>query len=390
MQNVNNPQTPSFPRVTILLARSGGGHISAGRSLSEAFEGLADVGFLNLMDDHAPFPINRFSVTYGPWVNYAPWAYEMVYQAFTSRRRVEFLEDAAYPLVKQRIAKALAACSPDLVVSVHPIQVSVPLRALREMGSRAPFITVVTDPVTPPLAWFCPDVDLCIVATEQARKLALSCGMSPDRVRVIGLPVRRAFWAARDQSKPAARTRVGLAAERKLALLTGGGAGIGKVLPMAQAIAQRLAANRAHAQMAIIAGNNQPLQRRLRGEPWPIPVTILGFVENMADWLAAADLLITKAGPGTLAEAACTGVPVIITSFIPGQEAGNVAWVEENRAGVYEEDPQRVAKLAADWLSGDHPALAEMAQRIQALAQCDAARQIAQAALDLLPAPSAA
>ena len=279
------------------------------------------------MDDHAPFPINRFSVTYGPWVNYAPWAYEMVYQAFTSRRRVEFLEDAAYPLVKQRIAKALAACSPDLVVSVHPIQVSVPLRALREMGSSAPFITVVTDPVTPPLAWFCPDVDLCIVATEQARKLALSCGMSPDRVRVIGLPVRRAFWAARDQSKPAARTRVGLAPERKLALLTGGGAGIGKVLPMAQAIARRLAANRAHAQMAIIAGSNQPLQRRLRGEPWPIPVTILGFVENMADWLAAADLLITKAGPGTLAEAACTGVPVIITSFIPGQEACNVAWV---------------------------------------------------------------
>ena len=57
----------------------------------------------------------------------------------------------------------------------------------------------------------------------------------------------------------------------------------------------------------IIAGNNQELLKRLRAQQWSLPVTVLGYVENMAEWMAASDLLVTTAGPGTLAEAACEG-----------------------------------------------------------------------------------
>ena len=76
------------------------------------------------------------------------------------------------------------------------------------------------------------------------------------------------------------------------------------------------------------------LERRLRAETWPIPVTVLGYVSNMAEWLAAADLLVTKAGHGALAEAACLGTPTLITGYIPGQESGNVTWAEDHDRGV--------------------------------------------------------
>jgi hypothetical protein len=161
--------------ISILMADSGGGHRTAAVSLNEALEGVARVTFLNLMDEHAPFPFNQFSSGYGSVVNLAPWFYTLLYNYAGSRKRVEFTERVLYPYVRPSLAAALESACPDLVISVHPIQTDVPLRILRELGSRAPFVTVVTDPVSPPVAWFCPHVDLCVVATEQARDMAVAC-----------------------------------------------------------------------------------------------------------------------------------------------------------------------------------------------------------------------
>ena len=77
-------------------------------------------------------------------------------------------ERAVYPLMRRRLTAALSAERPDLWISVHPLQIDMPLWIMSENGSRVPFVTVVTDPVTPPVAWFSPDVDLCVVATEPA------------------------------------------------------------------------------------------------------------------------------------------------------------------------------------------------------------------------------
>lgn len=376
-----------LPRVAILLANTGGGHRSAARSLAEAYEGKAQVSFINLLDDYLPFPFNTFSPTYGPWVNYAPWLYHAVYKLGASRRRIELSERAVYPFVKRKVAEPLMAVQPDLVVSVHPLQVDVPLQVLRTLGNPAPFVTVVTDPVSAPVAWFCPQVDLCVVATEPARRIALECGVPPERVRVIGLPIRRAFGIARDRPKALARVRLGLDPHKPLVLMSGGGAGIGRLMPMARAITQQLAKAGTPAQMAIIAGHNRVLMRQLRAQSWPVPVTILGFIEEMADWLAASDLLITKAGPGTLAEAACMGVPVIITSYIPGQEIGNVRWIEQHGAGIFAREPRRVAGLVEEWLRPGHPTLGQMALQARAMAQCDAADRIVEATLELVSRP---
>jgi 1,2-diacylglycerol 3-beta-galactosyltransferase len=378
------PPVSQLPRVAILTADIGGGHRSVARSLAEAFEGLAQVIPLYLIDDYAPFPFNAMSATYGPWVNYAPWLWRLTYRFGASRGRVEWAELATYPLVRRKISPPLVTMWPDLVISVHPLQINLPLRILRSAGNQAPFISVVTDPVSPPVAWFCSEVDLCVVATEPARRAALANGMDPAKVKVIGLPIRRAFAEIHGRSRPDARAALGLRPDLPLVLLTGGAAGIGKLLATARTITAELAGQGTPAQMAIIAGNNDALQRRLRSEHWPISVTVLGFVEDMAGWLAATDLLITKAGPTTLAEAACAGVPVLITGFIPGQETGNVTWTQEHSTGVFAPDVGQAAQLVSEWLRPGNPHLAEMAARARAIAQPEAASQVVRAALELL------
>ena len=71
-----------------------------------------------------------------------------------------------------------------------------------------------------------------------------------------------------------------------------------------------------------ICGRNLRLQRRLTrlAARTGGRLTVLGFVDNMSDWLRCADVVIAKAGPGTIAEAACCGVPLLLTSHLPGQE----------------------------------------------------------------------
>jgi 1,2-diacylglycerol 3-beta-galactosyltransferase len=378
------PPVSQLPRVAILTANIGGGHRSVARSLAEAFEGLAQVIPLYLIDDYAPFPWNAMAATYAPWVNHAPWLWRLAYRFGSSRERVEWAERATFPFVRRQISPPLVTTWPDLVISVHPLQINLPLRVLRSAGNQAPFISVVTDPVTPPVAWFCSDVDLCVVATEPARQAALAHGMEPSKVKVIGLPIRRAFAEIHGRTRSDARAALGIPADLPLVLMTGGAAGIGKLVPAAKAITSQLARQGTSVQMAIIAGNNDALLRRLRSEPWPIPVTVLGFVEDMASWLAATDLLITKAGPTTLAEAACAGVPVLITGFVPGQENGNVSWVEEHNAGVFVPEIAQAAQLVGEWLRIGSPQLAEMAARARAIAQPEAASQVVQAALELL------
>jgi UDP-N-acetylglucosamine:LPS N-acetylglucosamine transferase len=86
--------------------------------------------------------------------------------------------------------------------------------------------------------------------------------------------------------------------------------------------------------------------------PSQIIIKPLGFVTNMAEYMVAADILVTKAGPGTIAEAASLGLPVLLTSFLPGQEEGNVDFVVEKKFGEYQSDsnPEKVAHTACQWL----------------------------------------
>lgn len=85
-----------------------------------------------------------------------------------------------------------------------------------------------------------------------------------------------------------------------------------------------------------------------------VKVLGLGFVRNMADYMVASDVLVTKAGPGTIAEAAALGLPIMLTSYLPGQEAGNVDLVVNNEFGAFQRNPKHMAATLRSWLLNDH------------------------------------
>ena len=84
----------------------------------------------------------------------------------------------------------------------------------------------------------------------------------------------------------------------------------------------------------ILESSSIALADSLEGKmPGNVHVQGLGFVTQMAEYMVAADVLVTKAGPGTISEAAALSLPVMLTSFLPGQEEGNIDFVVDNGFG---------------------------------------------------------
>jgi 1,2-diacylglycerol 3-beta-galactosyltransferase len=309
---------------------------------------LISTELVDVFKQYAPRPINRAPYWY-PQIVRVPELWELGYRLTDGKVRVELLNDSLWPYVRRSMRTLIASHPSDLIVSVHPLVNGAMLRALRgskrSSYKRIPFVTVVTDLVSTHAAWYHPNADLTIVPTEEARKIALECKLSPDKVKVLGLPVAdRCCQPPGDRN--GLRSQLGWEKDRTTILLVGGGDGMGPIEPTAHAIA----AAGIPISLVIVTGRNQKLKERLEAQNWEIPTKIYGFVTQMPTFMQAADVLVTKAGPGTICEALNAGLPILIYSRLPGQEDGNVSFVSENGAGIWAPKPELIVSALRNWV----------------------------------------
>ena len=358
------------------MSDTGGGHRASAEAIREGIEALYPGQYEIIIDDiwkrQAPWPLNALPAAYG-WVT-GPGlpVWRLLWRLSNAPRRLRYIFAAVAPLVKPNVVRYLKTVQPDLVVSVHPLMNHLGLTCLKAAGIDVPFVTVVTDLVSFHLAWICPDVTHCIVPTEPARQRALALGMPRRKLSVRGQPVSLRF-AMRTESKEALRRQLALDIDRYALLLVGGGEGSGRLYR----IAHQLAHTVPNIQLLIVTGRNRALNRQLSAVDWAAPTRVYGFVDNMPALMQAADILITKAGPGAISEAFITGLPSILISYIPGQETGNVAYVQTHGAGVYGEDPKDIAQLVLSWLTPDNATVPRMVANATRLARPQASLEIA-------------
>lgn len=365
---------PNRSKILFLFSDTGGGHRSATEAIIEAIN--KDFGEYILTEkvdffkEYAP-PFFRKMPDWWPFMVRPPqsYAYGLGFHLSDGPVQARFMNDTAWPYVRKAARKLVEEHPCDLIVSLHPVANAPMLRILGD--HRPPFVIVVTDLVTTHALWFHPRADLCIVPTEGARERALRHGMRPEQVKVIGLPVADRFCQP-PSARDIIRNRLGWPQDQPIIVLVGGGEGMGPLEEISTAIAD------AHlpATLVIIAGRNDKLRERLSNRSWPMRTFITGFVREMPDYMAAADILVTKAGPGTISEALNAGIPLILYSRLPGQEEGNVTYVVEEAAGVWAPHPDLIVSVLQNWI--EHPEQrAKAAAACRRLARPNAARQIA-------------
>jgi len=311
-------------RVLILSASAGAGHMRAADALLPDFRARADVAdvqhwdilkYTNKLFEHI------YSKVYLQLANKAPGVMGYVYKStdkpWKNQRTKAFEKFNAGPFIK-----ALMEYEPDLIVCTHftPADICSELYAKKELRVR-PAI-VVTD-FDLHAMWLVRHYERYFVALDETKVYLEKMGISPGRVTVSGIPVDPVFRVQLDAK--ATRRKLGLAEDRFTILVSAGGFGVGPI----EELIKELFNLREAAQVVAIAGRSEALKAKLdrlanskRGDG-KVQLTTVGFTKQMDEYMAAADLLISKPGGLTTSEAMARGLPMVVANPIPGQEERN-------------------------------------------------------------------
>ncbi len=323
-------------RALLLISDTGGGHRSAANAIVAALEepGAPNV-FETRIEDvaaHCAFPLTQLGLGYSMALRYAPPVYGALYYATNGRRRYRALVRFCEPLYRERLRDLFISYQPDVIISVHPLLNHAALRARDDARMQhVPVVTVITDLGKVHESWLVPNADAVVVPAREVYQRALSRGVPTSRLHLLGHPIHPKFDDVTG-SKENLRAALGLSPDLPVVMLMAGGEGGGKLLSTALALARA----KLPIALVVVCGRNEPLEQKLRdvAPSLPTPMHVLGFTDKIPEYFRAVDLLVTKAGPGTLAEANAAQLPIIVYDYVPGQERGNVNFVRHNGLGL--------------------------------------------------------
>lgn len=330
-------------KILYLFSDTGGGHRAAANALISGVNKVRGKGApkqeaVDVFAECSGF-LNIFAKMYGPVTRYYPKMWGTLYYWLDDIKKIENLEKISRPFIKKELANLLERTNPDVIVSVHPMVNHLTIKAMKDIGLKIPMITVIMDPICVHRVWACPEVDLFVVATEAAKKQCMEYGIEPKKIKVIGLPIDPRF-TEKCKDKEEVRKEIGLRSKITTVLLMGGGEGSGNM----KKIVSELNKSNLKIQLIVICGRNKKLQVELESkvDSFRIPLKIYGFTNHVPEIMCASDIIISKAGPGAIAEAQAKDLPMIITSWLPGQEEGNVEFVIKNNIGCVAKEPLKI------------------------------------------------
>lgn len=420
-----------------LSSDTGGGHRASAESLANQFMIHFPNSTYELLDvwtSDGVFPYRMLVKSY-KHLSAHPRQWGFLYHLSNSRPWEIGMDFHSTLMCEKKIRKRIASYNPDVVVSVHPTMNKAPMISVRKIskaaGKHIPFFTVVTDLGSGHATWFQKNVERLYLASERLYRLAKRRGKTPDEnIVMTGLPIRHDF-AVQAEKMGDRTTEEGKAYQMKIkelleldkskpmVLVMGGGEGVGSLSSIVNELYTSFVHQGVDATICVVCGRNEKLKSELETKDWAsvladehkvkkrfrlfrrrrnkaiqqsldraaehesdernrlgkVTVVGLGFITKMAEYMVAADILVTKAGPGTIAEGASVGLPVMLTSFLPGQEAGNVDFVLEKGFGDYCDEPVEIGKEVACWLQ-DPKLLVEMSHKAQASGHPQAAAEI--------------
>src|SRR5882762_611569 len=269
----------------------------------------------------------------------------------------------------------------DMLISVIPHF----NRQIAESWERAypgrPFVTVITDLADfPPRFWIEPVKEQFVIAgTEKAVEQARGMGKDDAHVfGVSGMVLRPEFYQESSVDAAAVKKELGLREGLPTAMVLFGGFG-SKVM---YEIVEKLDAARLPVQLILICGKNEKLAARLKAKKWNVGTAVLGFTKEVHKLMRAADFMIGKPGPGSIAEAMQRGLPVLVecNSWTLPQERFNTEWVKEKKVGVVLKsfegvvggvqqmlEPTKLAEFKKNVAAQDNLAIFEIMEILQTL-----------------------
>jgi processive 1,2-diacylglycerol beta-glucosyltransferase len=354
------------PRILILTASVGAGHLRAAQAVELALKQIAPAAQVRNVDvltlTNGVFR-RLYGTAYLDLVNKAPhvlgYFYDLLDKAPSPRRRSDRLRLLVQRLNLARFERLLHAEPWDAVVNTHflPAEIIASLRKRRKLD--LPQMTVTTDFETHRL-WVNQPCERYTTATEEGARTLHRWDVPSEDCVVTGIPIHPLF--SETKARGVCVARQGLKGEpgTPIVLLLAGGFGVGPI----EAIYREILAIDRALEVVAVTGKNATLKAQLGKVAVPARhrVTILGYTTDMDELMAAADIVVSKPGGLTTSEILARGAAMAIVNPIPGQESRNSDFLLENGAaikinsvatlafklGALLADPVRIAQLKAN------------------------------------------
>ena len=330
---------PNTPKILIISSDTGGGHRSAAKAIADGLEKFwkgesAAVRTIKSVEDSHHITeklVNLYNWVLQHkqhWMKYLYWAINKIRpetREFFMKRCIGFSRDA------------FEKWCPHIVVSVHPLTQHIFARILKELNliDQVPLVTVVTDPCYGFWkGWACDDVSLYLVANEDAERQLIDYGISPEKIKISGMPVNPKFHEVNEQDAQNARRIYGLDPDKFTVFVNAGWIGGGNI----PKIFKEFARGELDVQAIFLAGKNEEL--RLEAEriakTAKFPVKVIGYSDEIEKLMQSANVMISKLGGLTTFEALACRLPIIADATTPPmpQEAGTSALIERRGAGI--------------------------------------------------------
>ena len=379
----------SAPKILIISSDTGGGHRSAAVAISEGVKKFwlgesAVVKIVKAVEDshHVTEKLVR---TYNwvlknrqHWMKYLYWTINKIRpetREFFMKRCIGFCTEA------------FEKWCPHIVVSVHPLTQHIFARILKNLNlsDQIPLVTVVTDPCYGFWkGWACDDVSLYLVANDDARRQLIDYGVSPEKIKISGMPVHPKFHEVSETDAQTARTAFGLDAEKFTVFVNAGWIGGGNI----PQIFREFVRGDLDVQAIFLAGTNDELKREAEelAKTAKFPIKVIGYSDEIEKIMQSANVMVSKLGGLTTFEALACRLPIIADATTPPmpQEAGTVSLIREKGAGIMLEKSSDIVHTIQNLLNDSNKYAAMKAATVN-LAIPNSAQRIIEEITALLP-----
>jgi UDP-N-acetylglucosamine:LPS N-acetylglucosamine transferase len=329
--------------ILILTSKTGGGHISLAEALSDLLEGNVQVegnnhekatkdtkaAAITIVDPQPGF----FHLHYRVVSRYALWLLAAEFRLLDTQRRALLAHHIFTRFVRHQLNALLDHVQPDIILTTYPFLSYEVMRVIEQRSSTVPLVMLFSDANSVHATWLTERrANATFATTRETYEQALAIGFAPERLYLVGWPVRSQFFRADLSNQEMRReklTQLNLAPNRFTVFLQGGSEGAARVDRTIENV-MAMSALTNDLQVILATGTNRNLFNRYKNMP---NFATLPHTKEIASYMAASDIIMGKAGPNILFESVMLGKPFIATTFIPGQEQDNLSFIQQHGLG---------------------------------------------------------
>ncbi len=329
---------PARKRFLFIISDAGGGHRASALAVKDEIESIigdqVQIIIVPMTEMLEPLPRwlgNTLEKTYsGSLKKGAYWMEPVLYSFVKNIRLVPLLLESTCI----RVAQYIEHFNPDIIVSfVHNVQ-DILHGALKynKKNGIIPLMSVVTDLVSLRDEWMIPEQELVFVPTEEAKIFFMKHGMAEEKIIISGLPINSRFFKLKE-SRDELMGKYGIKERKFTVMILMGGSGSDVTYKYTKTL------NDSGLDVQVIAccGNNKLLKSKMEelSKKASIPIYVFGFTREIPELMKMSDMLVTKPGPGSIAEGISQDLPMLVddTKYTMWQERGNTDYVVYNCFG---------------------------------------------------------